>query len=109
MQQALRHRFEKLVTGRMSQGIVDLLKPSKSRNSTGSAPPVPPRKRDSLANHGREQQSIRQPGQRIMFGQMGHLLRLRPRHAYVAKNDHRSGDLALAVVDGGNESSMKTS
>ena len=33
---------------------------------------------------------------------MSHLLRLRPRRAYVAKNDHCSSDFLVTVVDGGN-------
>jgi len=44
-----------------------------------------------------------------MFDQMGQLRRLRPRRAYVAKNNYRSRDRAFTVVDGATESSMKTS
>ena len=60
-----------------------------------------PRKGDRLAHPVVQKQSIGQTGQKIVLGQMSHLLRHRPRRAHVAENDHRSSNLPFTVVDGG--------
>ena len=94
--------LKKLVAGLMSHGIVDLFEAIQIQEQHGGLPAVSPRKRDCLANPVAKERSIGQARERIMFGQMGHLLRPRPRRAYVAKNNHRSSDCAFTVVDGGN-------
>jgi len=93
----------------MPQGIIDVFEVIQIEKHHSGPPSASPSKRDGLANPVAKEQSIGQPGERIMFGQMSHPLRLCPRRAHVAKNDHRSGDFPFTVVDGATESSMKTS
>jgi len=99
-QQPFGDGLKQFVAGRMSQGIVDMFEAVQIQEQHRGLPSVSSSKRDGLADTIAKEQAIGQSGESIMLGQMSHLLRLRPRHAYIAKNDDRSSNLSFAVVDG---------
>ncbi len=99
--QAFRGGLKKLVAGRMSQGIIDMLEAIQVQEQHRDLVPVTGGERDRLADPVAEQQPVGQAGEEIMLGRMKDFQRHRPGGADIAQDDDRAGDVSFTVMDRG--------
>src|SRR6202011_5012189 len=98
--QAPCNRLKQFVANRVAQGIVDIFETVQIEKQNCDLVDAARRQCDRLANPVVQQHSIGQVGQKIVFRQVGHLLRHRAGSAHVTENNDGSGGLPFTVVDG---------
>ena len=85
----------------MTQGIVDVFETIEIQEQRRDLFPMPPGHGNRLVHRVIQQQTIGQAGQGVVLGCVSQLQHQRLGCAHIAKNYHRSGDLALAIVNAG--------
>jgi len=99
--QTISNRAQQLIADLVPQRIVDMFEVIEIQKKQGQLLAVPSSQSDRLGQALREQDTIRQPSQKVMLCQIGHLLRHRLRCAGIVKNNHRTGHFAIPIVNRG--------